>query len=730
MNHPKSANLNCFRHIAVLVLSALTPNAIVAAADAEWVLTKEVIQSHCVKCHGPSKQEGDIRLDDLRTNIAEDRSRWILVRDQLRDGLMPPEKEPPIEDKKRQTILEWLSQQTSRQKYSLPNEGNLIPHDLLFSKPAIALASSPARVWRLSPDGYKGFVTEVHRGRTDGIVQPFTVIPERGIKDFAELYAIDEPSTEVLLRNADLIVAGQTAHEIKEGKLQGKNDTIGEFVKLMDPTREPARSQLESAVQTQFRLAIGRKADAQEIERFLALYEKCATAGDRPAAVKTMLAAVLVRADAMYRLERGAAGADGSSRRMLSPLELARAVSLALGDRREGGMMQAVEKGQLLTKEEAATHVRRILDDPKIKKPGLLRFFREYFEYHRAPDVFKDKPRDKIKHVPHILVSDTDRLVLHILEQDREVLRELLTTQLSFVNYNTKVDKSKQDRPLVGVPFDVVPPPDKNPKNKPEWLGGVDTVYGFAEWPKEQPTLLPEDQRIGILMQPSWLIAWSTNFDNDPVRRGRWLRERLLGGTVPDLPIGVVAQVPDDPQFTFRERLKVTREAKCWKCHQQMDELGLPFENFDHYGRYRTTETVRDLEATEKNVDKKGKPLGPVNREVPLDTSGAIANSGDQRLDGEVGDPREMLRRLADSDRVRQVFVRHVFRYFLGRNETLDDAFTLQEADRAYRESGGSFKALLVSLLTSDSFLFRSDLPHSTEPIPKAVQSTTSGVQE
>jgi hypothetical protein len=319
------------------------------------------------------------------------------------------------------------------------------------------------------------------------------------------------------------------------------------------------------------------------------------------------------------------------------------------------------------------------------------------------------------------LVNDTDRLVLHILEQDKDVLCELLTTRLSFVNYNTKVDKSKPDRPLIGVPFDVIPPPDKNPKNKPEWLGGVDAVYGYLEWPTEQPIQLPEGQRLGILMQPSWLVAWSTNFDNDVVRRGRWIRERLLGGTVPDLPIGVVAQVPDEPHRTFRDRLMVTREVKCWKCHQQMDELGLPFENFDHYGRFRTTEPLLDLDATEKNVDAKGKPLGPVQREVPLDTSGTISNSGDERLDGTVRDPRDMVRRLADSDRVRQVFVRHVFRYYLGRNETLADASTLQEADRAYVNSGGSFKALLISLLTSDSFLFRAD------PTPTGVQSISSG---
>jgi len=193
------------------------------------------------------------------------------------------------------------------------------------------------------------------------------------------------------------------------------------------------------------------------------------------------------------------------------------------------------------------------------------------------------------------------------------------------------------------------------------------------------------------------------------------VRERLLDGTVPDLPIGVVAQVPDAPHRTYRDRLTVTRDAACWKCHKRMDELGLPFEQFDHFGRFRTTETVRDDEATAKNVDKKGKPLGPVTQEVSLNTAGTVADSGDAKLDGPVTDPRELVRKIADSPRARQVFVRHAFRYFLGRNETLADARVLQDADRAYVENGGSFKALVVSLLTSDAFLYRS-APALTRP--------------
>ena len=51
--------------------------------------------------------------------------------------------------------------------------------------------------------------------------------------------------------------------------------------------------------------------------------------------------------------------------------------------------------------------------------------------------------------------------------------------------------------------------------------------------------------------------------------------------------------------------------------------------------------------------------------------------------------------------------MRHAFRYWMGRNETLDDAPVLQEAWKAYRDNDGSMNAMLASLLTSDAFLYR-----------------------
>jgi hypothetical protein len=681
-------NMRTLSGVFVVVLATGSSLPARAAEDDYARVLKPFLTAHCLRCHDAKKQSGDVRLDDLSGDPARDAERLLAIREQVRAGLMPPAKEPRPDPASVQAVIAWTTVQTGGRAARQPSQGNLIPHELLFGKPAAAGAAPAARLWRLSPDGYMGFLSDLGKSKSlPGLVQPFTLEPERGIKDFAGLYTIDEPSTEILLRNAELIVEAQTA----------RPNGVREFVALMDPAVPPTRAQLEAAIGQQFKMALGRTPSADDVTRFIGLYEKCLKVSDSPGAVKTMLQAVLLRTDAMFRSELGKGATDGG-RRMLAPQELAVAVSLALADRREPQIMLAAQKGELTSREQVAAHVRRLLDDPKFDKTRILKFFREYFDYANALTVFKDKPKTFV-HEPRQLVADTDRLVLHVVAADKDVFRQLLTTELSFVNY--AVGKSKQTNQEEGKPGVVL-----NPINN-KGQKGVESVYGLESWPAQQPAKLPENTRIGILMQPSWLVAYSTNFENDPVRRGRWIRDRLLGGNVPELPIGVAAQVPNEPHRTFRERLTVTRDARCWKCHSKMDELGLPFEQFDHFGRFRTTETVLDPEATEKNVDKKGKPLGPVMREAELNTTGIIADSGEAKLDGPVKDPREMIRKLADSDRCRQVFVRHAFRFYLGRNETLADARTLQEADRAYVESGGSFKALVVALLTSDSFLYR-----------------------
>ena len=241
------------------------------------------------------------------------------------------------------------------------------------------------------------------------------------------------------------------------------------------------------------------------------------------------------------------------------------------------------------------------------------------------------------------------------------------------------------------------------------------TTYWNLDWktwdyPTTQPASIPN--RKGILTHPAWLIAHSQNLETDPIHRGKWIREKLLADTIPDVPITVDAVIPPDPQKTLRQRMENrTGDSYCWRCHQKMDPLGFPFEIYDDFGRYRTQENLEHpdnliKDAKRGEVNAFGASL-PVYKTLPVDPRGVLDGTNDEKLDGDVEDAFDLIDRLAKSTKVRQSIIRHAFRYFLGRNETLSDSKALIDADKAYVNSNGSFDEVIVSLLISDSFIYR-----------------------
>jgi len=481
------------------------------------------------------------------------------------------------------------------------------------------------------------------------------------------------------------------------------------------------------------------------------------------------LSSLFLDRDALFRPELAASGEpDAHGRVLLQDWELGLAVNHALRYLKpDETLRQAILDGRMRTREDVQREVTRMLDDDRIRKPRVLQFFRDYFDYDLGGYICKDTRAlaatgaggrgESHYSAMFDATASTDRLIEIILGEDRNVLKELLTTdrvvaspkdntyfgrkhtkeeQALAVAAKKKAQKEQEEKEaaelaslkaeLARLEAEVKAKPDD--KQAPKALdrqkktlaaaekridaaqrerkrGGGDNVEvaeahlsGPADFARvSRPTFgagsmkperilatVPEGQRLGILTHPTWLVSHSDAMDNHAIHRGIWVRERLLGGGIPDVPITVDAQLPDEPHNTLRERMRVTREKYCWSCHDKMDPLGLPFEMYNHAGLFRTTELDR-----------------------PVDTSGAITESGDPALDGPVKDAIEMIEKLAASERVEQVFVRHAFRFWMGRNETLHDAPVLQDAHRAYRDNGGSMKALITSLVTSDAFLYR-----------------------
>ena len=704
------------------------------------------LADYCISCHGEEKQKGDITLNDIGMGFGsrEEGQRWMAVLDQLETGEMPPKKKKQPGHVARIKIIAAIKEQFLRVgnpvelMRSSPKYGNYVDHQKLFSGEHKGPAFSRPRIWRISP-----FI--------DGQSSPFSLSQEEGFKDYAQMWSMDKPTIELLLVKARGVVEKQIGpsedylrrqdeiwkKEIfdKRRKLQKEIETAGKglaktpenaglkkklenlikqlernqatnfekdrkrpfnklsglkknvFWRIAYGEEMPPQEDLDEAVSRQLKSALRRQpSDADILKMSVRLKESIASYGNETG-MRLTLTSILLMPEAIYRMELGFGEEMPDGRRKLSQAEIAYALGYALTD---GGpdkeIMNDLSGEKLGDPEVIRAHVDRIYasaitgkDKRRGKAERVLRFFQEYFAYGGATDVFKDGSRHP-GHSPRPsdLLKDTDLLIMHVLRKDQDVLKELLSTDIAYIRH---------------VPARPGWETIESYNITKKQVRGDNLITGEKNQNNQRYVMKLTGQRAGILTQPSWLTAHSTNFDNDPVTRGKWIYEHLLGGIIPDLPITVDAVVPEDPDKPLRKRFEKTRDEYCMKCHAKMNPLGMAFEMFDDVGRFRN----------------KGEFLRDNKTFVKVNASGGIAQSGVPGLDGPVDNALELMKKLAESPHVRQVFVRHAFRYWMGRNETVDDSPALIAADQAYVKSGGSMKALVVSLLSSDSFLYRKD---------------------
>jgi len=620
------------------------------------------LNTYCVSCHGEETQKGKIRLDHLSANM-EDRKEaelWARSLEAIEFGEMPSDKAEKFPTKaEARLVQDWIARSLAQAGLKVEDKadkegyGNLIPHDLLFS-PAESKreVDAAARLWRISP---KALANTVRGARM--VSNPFALDkPHGNFRDFKGKYSFNSLMAEQVTELA-------LAHSEKEAKNARKMIVV---LREKGSTLDEANRE---AIKRHCHNVLRRTPTEEDMEVMMSLLKKVDSELGVPFGLQAVYASIILRPETLFRFE-GTEEANEDGLVALSQRELANSLSFALTDLPpDTTMLRAFENEDFSSREMLRKETRRLLDDEKrpTARKRLLQFFQEYFDYLKAEDVFKDQIKGH-KHWAPALVYDLNALVMHVLKNDKQVLKTLLTTPEYLVYVNSHRDH--------GNPLAYNLPPDWKPSPKP---------FKF-----------PKDQRMGILTHPGWLVAHSGNFDNDPIRRGHWIKYKLLGGNIPDIPINVDAKLPDDENMTLRARMHVTRAEECYKCHSKMNPLGLPFELYDHYGRFRFTEL-----------------------DNPVDVTSKIVNTGVPGVDGEVNGPFELIKRLANSTHCEQVFVRYVFRFFLGRNETLGDAKTLQEAHKAYIQSDGSMEALVISLLSSDSFLYRAKPKELAQSEPK-----------
>ena len=197
-------------------------------------------------------------------------------------------------------------------------------------------------------------------------------------------------------------------------------------------------------------------------------------------------------------------------------------------------------------------------------------------------------------------------------------------------------------------------------------------------------TLLPDD-RAGLAGMAAVLAATAHSDQTSPVRRGLWVRERLLCQDLGTPPANAGGVPELDPTATTRERFaQHSSDPACASCHQYIDTVGFGFEGYDAIGAARTTDGGQ-----------------------PVDDSGSVLG-----LEGIGGTDRiafagtaELARIVAASDAAPACFVQTTWAWTLGRAAA--DACTLDTTTAAFRAAGQDHRALVAAVVASPAFVQR-----------------------
>ncbi|MCS7467507.1 DUF1588 domain-containing protein [Stieleria sp. ICT_E10.1] len=179
----------------------------------------------------------------------------------------------------------------------------------------------------------------------------------------------------------------------------------------------------------------------------------------------------------------------------------------------------------------------------------------------------------------------------------------------------------------------------------------------------------------GVLTHPLVMGHLSYYDTTSPIHRGVFLIRRVLGRTLRPPNEAFTPINPElHPQLTTRQRVELqTGEAKCQVCHQKINALGFPLENYDAVGRFRATE--------------KGKPI---------DASGGYVTRDGQQV--AFASPGDLARFLAENDDAHRAFVERAFEHFAKQPLAAYGEAVANDLVRRFRESDFHIRHLIVEI--------------------------------
>ncbi len=440
------------------------------------------------------------------------------------------------------------------------------------------------------------------------------------------------------------------------------------------------------------RIAIGamatklwrRPVSESEVDRlmdFLKVADKLGGGPER--GIELAFEAILLSPSFLFVIEsRDGPVSDGA--RTLSGRELATRLALFLwGSVPDDELLRAAAAGRLVEQADIAAQVERMLNDPR--RTALVEDFgAQWLSFGRIPLVEPFNSGWFERDLPANAAAEVRVFLESFIDRPEKTVYELV------------------DSPSL-------PLNDRMAEH-----------YGMRKVGSHEFTWVPRGDapRTGILTMASTLAVTSNPQGTSPVKRGKWILDRLLCRPPSPPPPEVIADFIENAEhnrnINVREVLTQHQTPYCAKCHVEMDGLGFGLENFDEIGKWRDDWTPPrhfvPIDATahdDEPGDHEGPPPGKMS--VPIDATGKM-------LDGRTFDgPVELSRVIAEDPAYPGCVAEKMVTYALGRPLGPGDHRELDPLVRDWVAHGARFRDLIVRVATSRLFTHRDARP---EPAP------------
>jgi Protein of unknown function (DUF1592)/Protein of unknown function (DUF1588)/Protein of unknown function (DUF1595)/Protein of unknown function (DUF1587) len=192
----------------------------------------------------------------------------------------------------------------------------------------------------------------------------------------------------------------------------------------------------------------------------------------------------------------------------------------------------------------------------------------------------------------------------------------------------------------------------------------------------------------GLLATGTILNGYARPDTDSPTQRGHLIRTRLLCQYINPPPPGLNTTFTpaSKPETTRDHFINEHEHDACAGCHKQMDWIGFAFENYDGWGRYRSTDNG-----------------------LPTDDTAIIyadPEGTDDNLTGLSG-AASLPAFLAQSDDVTRCTERYWSYYTYGSSTWAEDACTYNAVYDESKNNGFTLKSTLLALLHAASFTTR-----------------------